>query len=413
MNKLFLGFLLSVGCTMLWPAGAARAHWCSNIYQTYARIVVKPERQNINVGVGETGSLKVRVRNNFPYTLYYVRLRANNPTGLTVTVSPTDAEAQNIRVYSGQEVTFTLGITRNQAGPDDVSNLNLQVNTTVQDIGPSWRNLSDWWIHQDPAPADLRNKLANDPDQVRALLNATLADRPCLDCELDGVNGLLELWHTRLDSCESGGFDSQWPMMYMRAGQALAIRLRFRAFNDPSRANVVQNLIETMDDAYGIVRGYAAFLAAYGGNDAGVASRIQQMADSDTPAGICSFSPSSSAQRMAKAALLILGNNQYQAEVTACSNDGGEHNRARMVCAAALGLMGDDAPITNFLIPRVPDGTNTDYERLFGSYLLQLVVFARRGGPEGVGLVSFLDEEVVSDDVPPKAPANLRAGPPS
>jgi hypothetical protein len=48
---------------------------------------------------------------------------------------------------------------------------------------------------------------------------------------------------------------------------------------------------------------------------------------------------------------------------------------------------------------------------LYISYMLQLVVYSRRGGPEGVGEVSFLDEEVVVDDTPPAAPTGLTVQP--
>ena len=157
-------------------APSADAHWCSNIYQTYARIVVKPERQAINVGVGETSQLMVRVRNNFPYTMRYIQLRANNPAGLSVTVTPSEAEAQNKVIYAGQETTFTLSITRDQAGSDDVADLNLEINTSVEDIGGSWRDAGNWWVDQNPTEADVRNAVQNSPAQTRGLLNADLAD---------------------------------------------------------------------------------------------------------------------------------------------------------------------------------------------------------------------------------------------
>ena len=390
-------------------APSADAHWCSNIYQTYARIVVKPERQAINVGVGETSQLMVRVRNNFPYTMRYIQLRANNPAGLSVTVTPSEAEAQNKVIYAGQETTFTLSITRDQAGSDDVADLNLEINTSVEDIGGSWRDAGNWWVDQNPTEADVRNAVQNSPAQTRGLLNADLADVDgCAGCLTDGVEGMRGLYADRVSSCNSSNYDSTWDMQFIRAGMQLSVRLRFGNFTSPSRSTVVTDMITAMDDPFDIGRGFAAFLAAFGGNDAGIEARIQSMADSD-PEGVCSFSSSGSAQNMAKAALLIMGLSQYQQDVTDCYNDGGEASRARMACAAALGIMGDDGPVTDFLIPRVPNGSNTNYERLTASYLLQLVVLHRRGGPDGVGVVSFLDEEVVVDDVRPQAPTGLVA----
>jgi len=402
--------LLCVCTVLLMPAGAY-AHWCSNIYQTYARIVVKPERQTINLGMGESGDLIVRARNNFPYTLHYILLRANPPSELSVSVSPTESEAQQKPIYAGQEATFTLHITRNQAGSDDVSALNLEVNADVSGIS-GWRDMGDWWVDQNPAAADVRNSLSNDPQQSQALLNFALAEVPGSSNESDGVNGLIDLWVYRAANCVSSNFDSTNPMQGIRAGLQLAIRLRYRNFNDPSRATVVQAMIDAMDDPYEYARGYGAFLAAYGGNDAGVSTRIQAIADSD-PAGSCSYSASTAAQRMAKAALLILGQNQYHTEVTDCVNDGGEDGHVRAACAAALGIMGEDAPVTGYLMPATGNGSSPDYDRLFASYLLQLVVYSRRGGPEGIGVVSFLDEEVIQDDVPPRAPTGLSVQPAS
>ena len=91
-SRLTLLLVLAVGLVLTIPADTY-AHWCSNIYQTYARIVVKPERQTISIPDGQTGELKVRVRNNFPYTLHYVQMRANPPAELEVSISPTEAEA--------------------------------------------------------------------------------------------------------------------------------------------------------------------------------------------------------------------------------------------------------------------------------------------------------------------------------
>ncbi len=53
--------VMSMGMVAVLVPSDGYAHWCSNIYQTYARIVVKPERQTISVPDGQTGELKVRV----------------------------------------------------------------------------------------------------------------------------------------------------------------------------------------------------------------------------------------------------------------------------------------------------------------------------------------------------------------
>jgi hypothetical protein len=116
------------------------------------------------------------------------------------------------------------------------------------------------------------------------------------------------------------------------------------------------------------------------------------MAESD-PSGICPFDPSPRAQRMAVAALLVLGEKDRHADVTACYNDQAEDTRVRLLCAAALGMRGEDFPMIDYVLPHTTDGKNTSYEGLYTGYLLQLVTYERRGGPTGSGMATYLDEE--------------------
>jgi hypothetical protein len=370
----------------------AHSHWCSNIYQTYARIVVKPDRDQIDVAVGETKELKVRVRNNFPYTLYYIKLRANPPEGLSVTVSPDESTAERIRVQAGQVLTFTLQITRDSDGTDAVSDLNLEIATTVEDIQPDWRDSTDDWVNQNPDPDTIRDNIQTDGFQALSLNYDTLADRSCPTCEQEGIQGLFGLYASRLDPCNDSWTDDVWNMMFIRAGVFLATRLRFDNLNETSRSDVVVIMLAAMDDENDLTRGLAAFLAAYGGDDPGVGDRIQQMVDSD-PDGICTFDPSPRAQLMAKAALLVLGENQLHADVTACYNDESRDTRVRLLCAAALGMQGEDAPMIDYVLPHTTDGKNTSYEGQYTGYLVQLVTYDRRGGPGGSGQATFLNEE--------------------
>lgn len=389
-------FLPALALLCLLTPPEVLAHWCTNIYHTYARIVVKPERQSIDVPVGGSGQLKVRVRNNFPYAMRSIRLRATPPAGLQVTISPSESEARNIVVHAGQEVTFTLTIQRTAAGSNDLSTLNLQVNPEVEGVS-LWRGLSDWWVDQNPAESAVRTTIRDDARQSLCLLNAALSDiGGCPACEADGVGTLLDLFDELTNN-----FDSQLPQISLRGGHQVAVRLRFRNFNNPSRSTVVSRLLARSRSTNDLVRGFAAFFLAYGGNDAGVQSRLQEMVNSDA---------SDTAKCAARAGLLMLGENRT-AEVTACMNNSAVDIRLRMACAAALGIMGDDNPVINFLLPRVSTGSNTTYDKLVGSYLLQLVVLVRRGGPEGQGVVSFLNEERPSDNIPPRAPQNFRVQP--
>ena len=321
--------------------GNAEAHWCTNIYRTYARIVVKPERQNINISQGDTGELRVRVRNNFPYTLRYIKLRANNPSGYSVSVDPNPSQAGNKVIFAGQDATFTLSITNNSASNNDVSALNLEVSTSIEGVSnPTWRDEDDWWINQNPNPNKVRNY--SDMIQTHTLHYNLIADTQCNDCASYGVQKLLTWWAGRIDNCVNG-LGNQSPMNQLRGGHQLAIRLRWRKFSNPSRETVIQAMIDGMEERFDIGRGHAAFLAAYGTmdkSDPDVVARIQHMADSDSdfkPNQKCSYSGSDNARQMAKAALYILGHD-YESQVRSCYANGS--TMKRVICAAALGMYG-------------------------------------------------------------------------
>jgi hypothetical protein len=155
-----------------------------------------------------------------------------------------------------------------------------------------------------------------------------------------------------------------------------------------------------------------AILAAAFTPGPSVTSRIQTMASTDNcvRAANCdnypgSFTPSDDARVMAKAALVILGDTQYQAEVDAYARNSGNREWARYICAAGLGLAGLDAPVIDVVLPASQDAA--DVTPQFASYLMQVVASFRRGA-SGTGCVSFYGE-CPDDDVPPQAPANLIA----
>jgi hypothetical protein len=176
----------------------------------------------------------------------------------------------------------------------------------------------------------------------------------------------------------------------LRAGTELAIR-RCEA------PGVVAATVDAMDDPDVGYRGASALLAAYLGERLDrkdeVRDRLETMAEKDscTKAEFCnnySFESSAQARVMAKAALLVLGDDEHHAEVTAGLENGDD--RVRMVCAAALGLVGEDAPVLEVLVPLVED--DYGFVELYAPYLLRLVVADRRG-PSGNGPVSFYGDE--------------------
>ncbi|MBW2700533.1 MAG: hypothetical protein JRF33_06905 [Deltaproteobacteria bacterium] len=405
----------------------AGAHFCNNIYDSPGRIVVKPERSTIDVQQGQTADLRVFVRNNFPYLLSDLQMQATNTGDFSVTVLPSSYPV----VQPGQEVIFTFQITRDAGTGNDLRDLGLQIRMFQNHSGHSsnvkvWRDYtadasSNAWLDDPAIPAD-------DPTdgEVRGLMTggqaqqmnaATLAR---LHDELDGMGRLLELFgRPRLNSDSNGGYGgSDWWAPYRnmsgnkydyqlyRAGGEMAMR-RFDGFSDPTLATVRAGMMVAMNDPDPDYRGTAALFAAYLGDDATIRARIELMEGADTctsDSDACShytWTPSDEARSMARAALLLLGDSQHDAAVRTALSSGNAMTQA--VAAAALGILGEDDPVTNVLIPLGAD--DWGYMTLCAPILLRLVVYDRRG-PAQNAMVSFYGE-VSDDDTPPRAPENL------
>lgn len=383
---------------------AAQAHWCSNIYRTYARIVVKPERQTVSVAAGEIVSLKVKVRNNFPYNLKWIKLRAKHPD-FNIGVSPNEVEAEDNSIFPGEEVTFVLSIERRSDSTSDVgvSELGLKVAVFRDGIASTFRSIGEkdyFFKILDPEPNEFWDLATQRPEptaeeiraatvpQTTSLNWARLADLSedypynggvCEDCEFDGANMLL-LAISQINTSDDGTAEHQ----RLRALQAMAIRLRFNSFNNPTRVTAIDQLLDTMKVDDGVIRGLAAFVIGYGGETSATAE-LQSMADTD---------PSLNASCMAKAGLYIMSQGDYAADLSACLQADVVYH-THMVCEAALAIMGDDASMRDSLLGQSnvhASEISESYQQLLAAYLIQLVVVARRGGPKGDQPVSFLDE---------------------
>jgi len=81
--------LLTVAVTLacLLASSPALAHWCSNIWDAPARIVVKPEKSTVYLQSGTPTKLRVYLQNNFPFTMFETKMRGN-ASGYSIKVSP-------------------------------------------------------------------------------------------------------------------------------------------------------------------------------------------------------------------------------------------------------------------------------------------------------------------------------------
>ena len=352
---LTVGTILAVGLIGTSVVG----HWCSNIYDTYARIVVKAERTTLNIASGQQGTLKVYVRNNFPYTLEYFEI-VPRPTGLTVTVAPTRITP----FYPGQNATYTLTIKNNSADAngDALKLLNLNANTKVGDVG---FNASWWKMNPTAAEITARNwQTGALNDYLRFMLSVG-----------DGLQGLTDASGLLRSN---GAYTPQEGANNFRALEQLGVLLRFK-LQGASRTTAVTHVTGLVSGGKtDLAKGFAAFVAAYGGNDAGVKAAIEAQASAAGDLG-----------GMAKAGLYMLGDNAQKPAVQTCAGSAG--NDAKMLCRAALAIMGDDTYAQQ--ITSAVGKAIGSYSDIFYMNVLQLTVFARRGGPDGSSVVSFLTEE--------------------
>jgi hypothetical protein len=213
--------------------------------------------------------------------------------------------------------------------------------------------------------------------------------RPRLEYGADG--GLDGSWHPSEHATdESDLYLGVWDQHHCQRG------LMDMAIIHVSDQRLQDAYLNGMDDPMPVWRGMCAILAAAFFPGTEVTTRIQTMATDDTcvRASNCDnypglFASSADAKMMAKAALVILGEDQYQGEVDSYARDDGNREWARYICAAGLGLAGEDAPVIDVLMPASRDAA--DVTPQFASYLMQVVASHRRG-PDGTGGVSFYGE---------------------
>ena len=80
LRMTFVHVVLLAVAGMLIASPPVQAHWCSNIYESGARLVIKPEQSTVFPGMnpGDSTTLRVWVRNNFPYVMTNAEMRATS-----------------------------------------------------------------------------------------------------------------------------------------------------------------------------------------------------------------------------------------------------------------------------------------------------------------------------------------------
>lgn len=369
---------------------SAIAHWCNNIFTAPARMVVKPETPTVFLSGTNAATLRVYVRNNFPHTLFNLRLRGN-ATGYTIDVSP---KAHTAR--PSQNVSFLLTITPSggATGDVDVTNLNLQV-AFRQSPPYGWQDGSDCRVKQTPTLALLEARSVWGAEgsgddcgnnQSASLTAATLADLfPTSKLPAGsptfgrtGIQQLISFFGYRFCYSSSGGWRSsgsdcpsakpegspwtsveQFGQNCMRAGVELAVRKGALGSELQAARDAAINAMKAGSDQHKCL---AAVVGGY----------LWRDATSKAPFTAALSTISTNCQNAAKR--IVDGG-----AALSCASGWPHHERA--ACAAAEGLRDNDGPVTSILVANAGDGQAPSpvdgYDGHYYAYMLRIVAAHR------------------------------------
>ena len=381
----------AVALTCLLASAPAAAHWCSNIWSAPARLVVKPEKSTVYLQSGQPTKLRVYLQNNFPYTLFQVKMRGS-ASGYSITVSPGSQTVQ-----PGQNAGFLFTITKSgSSGTVAVTSLNLQVNFRGSQYPSGWKGSSDIRINQNPSQSLLKSRSDYDGSYQEASLTAATLAQKYPSTVLGsgkpffGRTGLQQVIHWfgyRFCYSSSGGWRcggqncpspcaqgsawnaySQFPQNCIRAGAEVA------AFH--ARGKLGSQLTIARNAAVNALKGgghamHKCMAAVVGGY-------LFQGASYSTFTSALNSGSNGVPSGCRNAAMRILTGSSS----SSCTS-GSYYERA--ACAAAEGLRSNDAVVKSVLVAKAGDGNSSDfgsshepgYQSLYSAYMLYIVTAHR------------------------------------
>ncbi|MGC4116062.1 MAG: PKD domain-containing protein [Myxococcales bacterium] len=434
--------LLTLGLCLL-PTSTALAHWCNCLWASGYNLVVRPAQDSVSVAAGTPATLDVYVQNNMGYPLLSFVLTAK-ATGYTINVSGPSPKVLNY-LMPGEKLKKTLTITRSTAATLNVESIDFYVSfgnagqSNVYGIYSSPHNAvairkTDGTL----APAALGGLgSGGSGDQGMYLRNMALADYGDLAAALDRTHlvspnlpGLMEEYCSGRGSWDHSNVNSlvntyckdlstttcparytetaltKYDAQHLWSATALVER---KSVLGASRIAALRARFQCgwADDSPA-ARYIAAFGLGYLGDDPTARTFLT---------GIVNGTGSAADKNVAKAALLLMGQTQYSADVNACAVPTGD-SYAASVCAAAVGIIErKDQPVIDVLLARsrwecpgdCDGGDPADPTGFFASHLLSVVSWDRRGyaaSSADTGEASYYGPGVV-DTVAPKVPTGI------
>ncbi|MBI5543955.1 MAG: PKD domain-containing protein, partial [Deltaproteobacteria bacterium] len=433
MSKRTLVRLMAVASALVATSASspALAHWCDCLWASGYNLVLRPAQDSVSVPASGNATLDVFIQNNMGYPLSNFVLYAK-ATGYTINVTGPSPKVLSY-LMPGEKLRRTLTLSKSGGGSLTVEAIDFYVSFGNSGGGQSRKYGKYSSPHNAVAIKKADGSLApagfpaigqpGSGDQGQHLCSAAVADFGTLD---DGLDALMDEYCAGRGSWDSGGGSSlceagappascparlndtgltKAEAQHLWAAPALASRKS--ALGATRIATLRTRLQCGWNDEEPTARYMAAFALGYLGADPTARTFLL---------GIAGGSNANDAL-VAKAALYLMGEASYKAEVEAGANPAGDSNVAS-VCAGALGIVDDnDQAVTAVLLEKArwecPGSCDAndpaDPKPFFAAHILSIVSWDRRGYATMAGDTgdpSYFGTGTV-DTVAPKAPTQV------
>jgi PKD repeat protein len=394
---------LALACAAVLAPGAARAHWCDDLWVSNYNLVIRPVTDSVTVPSSGSATLDIYVQNNMGYPLYNFDLRAS-ATNYNVAVTRQAPKVSGF-LMPGEKLKHTLTISG--AGGKTVAVTDLSFDVTFGSGGQSngypsnggraamIRKTDGTLVPVPPQGISSSNRVRDGNAQAAHLLFSSQADYSDLSSALDGLmkqycvgrpgwdhgnytGPTTGLCPTATDAstykCSTGTPDSDatkydWQRLWS------SMELAYRKSQLGARLPALRKGLQCgWNDPNFAFKSFAGFVLGYLGEDATARTFLEGIISSAT----------ANEKAVAKASLLLMGSasdsTKYHEDVVTCASSSDVYVAA--ICQASLAIADkDDAIVSSKLLPRISwtEPTNgSNGNGLFQAHLVALVAWNRR-----------------------------------